>query len=331
MLKTAVRTTIWTAIVFCLIISAAIASSPPVGSFEYRIEPVAHERCEGAVTLRLSFSPRYTDCQEIVGSIEGKYGVQNLGEESWSVRSEKALEGVHGVISREERPHFEKDLNLYVPPNDTSELWVTLQCVRTKQVFRYFFVTTEDTIEFWGGDPRDPGIIRKKTENPRERRRLVSPDNTAVTRFFTALKSMTRDEERLLMLEEISTETATNRLVEVDGQIYNREKGQREFILAKLDDAERERLARQLDTQDDIPADLECDMLVYMEDTVQMREVRRWISGDMTSTKKPGWFVIKVTGANLKELRKLHLGTFPLYQVLRKVLLPDSLQLNFSI
>jgi len=145
----------------CLATPPTIRSSPVI----YAFTPVSTDLASGHVRLNFTFSPGspgFERCGELDVVVSSPDGVKCTGDPHW-------------LVNFDESNEFRGQVDVFAPPNDTSEVNFLWTCTKTGATgkIRYFFVTTGDTVECWNGDPRDPGYGAKW--NPIHRSR-IDPD-----------------------------------------------------------------------------------------------------------------------------------------------------------
>lgn len=111
--------------------------------FPYDLRMISQSKMTGQVTLEVKVAcrERYGPCDSVKVQISGSPGLHWIGPDSL-------------VLVKLTPTFFPVVLQLTVPPAETSMVRLDLQCPGHSQFIKAFFVSTGDSIELWGGDPR---------------------------------------------------------------------------------------------------------------------------------------------------------------------------------
>ncbi len=115
---------------------------------EYVLEPLEHPESVGLVNMVFSFSISDEFCQssrccdEVPVKVATTNGLQFNGEKQWVA-----------YPSQDKERFFSTNLQITIPPEDTSSLRLELQFGPGKVPAVVYFVTTGELVEFWKGYP----------------------------------------------------------------------------------------------------------------------------------------------------------------------------------
>lgn len=150
-------------LVSVIAISAQVKSTKPMPPlpFGWKFVPVA-DRCNGMnIVLGFTFHPKEGLISTVVATVEPQDGIVHNGASSWTVQFQSQSDSAY------------RELNLILPANDTSKICVNLAYNEKTFQVCWYFVTLEDSVEYFAGDPRQRGIadFRKMKTTPE-----INPD-----------------------------------------------------------------------------------------------------------------------------------------------------------
>ncbi len=120
----------------------------------YKYIPRSYDEVDGSVTVDFVMEVAFIRCSHVAATVMPGEGVEYDGVESWSEEVSFPETIQPFFIEKEKRPTFTKTLDLRIPPNDTSSIVVRVSCGDWWLDCPYYFVNTEDSIEYWRGRPQ---------------------------------------------------------------------------------------------------------------------------------------------------------------------------------
>ena len=153
-MKRIARTSLLSALLLALTMAhASWARQPePPKFFEYELDASDVPALHGRATLRFSITRTY-DCREgteLTVEVKASENLQVIGQRSWS-------------FPHDPEAHRSIDIEIDIPPDDTSFVEIQMFCGKSRDHVRRFFVTTGEKLEVWPGSPRHRAGRKKPT------------------------------------------------------------------------------------------------------------------------------------------------------------------------
>ena len=122
----------------------------------YEYTPVAYDTADHVVTIDFTMKFAALQCSTATAEVTVGPGVENLGSKTWTAKVEFPETEQRYYIEEELRPTRTERLRFRIPANDTSFVETRLGCRDWILVCPCYFVTTQDTIEYWPDVPMKP-------------------------------------------------------------------------------------------------------------------------------------------------------------------------------
>ncbi|MEW6052084.1 MAG: hypothetical protein AB1644_13610 [Candidatus Zixiibacteriota bacterium] len=275
---------------------------------KYSLEPNTPLRAAGPATLVFSFIPAVHGCDSVQVTVTTDGNLECHSPKQWTV--------VFGA-----KPPYTPDtslLEVVIGDKDTCGFTIHLDCPRFDWDIDRFFVTTGDTIEIFSGDPRwidrdfpqvpnypqPPQGRRVRGEFPLLDSLFPFEDDTVTVPKQTLRRSESKAEDERLEMRRLELTPLANASVQtimVDGQYYQRRKGEYKFHPIEVITDMRAHSQRRLDSVMAADAGRLHDTWLDLRDSAKYEWARKNVDS-LIPTTVPGIFHALITKQTMNKL-----------------------------
>jgi hypothetical protein len=299
----------WLFVVVMLLATPTWATWGRVWPVEPIFRPITYADSGGLITVEFTVRVHLLGGSTLEAVVGTGRGAQNRGIEKWSEDVVFPKTDQPFWIEEEKAPTFVDTLSVWVPLHDTSFITVTLTYKDMPWECEYYFITTQDTIEFWPGypekpygDPADaPAVYEVPWWDTVPHPTMILPEGTHETpRDTTPRETASEKKQRL---EQAPLVGQSVEYIYVDGQMMWRFEGDRYFQPTKPMTAE-ELIAFCQHRDDSLEAlfgATDHDVVVRVQRASLLDTVKA-LAGQLTPLDSAGKYSVRVTGTVVGKL-----------------------------